>query len=40
VVYQIQIAKRMTALPVTRDYMIEQERTMRFAGASEVPNAA
>jgi cyclopropane-fatty-acyl-phospholipid synthase len=40
VVYQIQIAKRMTALPVTRDYMIEQERTMEFAGASEVPNAA
>jgi hypothetical protein len=40
VVYQIQIAKRMTALPVTRDYMIEQERTMEFARASKVPNAA
>ncbi len=26
VVYQIQIAKRLDALPVTRDYMFERER--------------
>jgi cyclopropane-fatty-acyl-phospholipid synthase len=30
VVFQIQLAKRVDALPITRDYMLESERTMRF----------
>ena len=37
VVYQIQIAKRLEALPITRDYMVDRERTMRFAGTNEMP---
>jgi cyclopropane-fatty-acyl-phospholipid synthase len=37
VVYQIQIAKRIEALPLTRDYMFESERTMRFAGTETMP---
>ncbi len=40
VVYQIQIAKRIGTLPVTRDYMVDHERTMKFAGAAEISNAA
>jgi cyclopropane-fatty-acyl-phospholipid synthase len=31
-VFQIQLAKRNAELPVTRDYMFEAERAMRFAG--------
>jgi cyclopropane-fatty-acyl-phospholipid synthase len=37
VVFQIQIAKRIDALPLTRDYMFEAERTMRFAGTEAMP---
>jgi len=37
VVYQIQIAKAVDALPLTRDYMFESERTMRFAGTEAMP---
>jgi cyclopropane-fatty-acyl-phospholipid synthase len=37
VVFQVQIAKRVDALPITRDYMLESERTMRFAGVEEMP---
>ncbi len=37
VVFQVQLAKRIDALPITRDYMLESERTMRFAGVEEMP---
>jgi len=37
VVYQIQITKRIETLPLTRDYMFESERTMRFAGTEAMP---
>ncbi|MDE2110266.1 MAG: class I SAM-dependent methyltransferase [Alphaproteobacteria bacterium] len=37
VVFQIQLAKRQDALPLTRDYMIDIERTMRFAGVERMP---
>lgn len=37
VVFQIQLAKRMDSLPITRDYMLESERTMRFAGVEHMP---
>ncbi len=37
VVYQIQMAKKIDALPITRDYMFENERTMKFAGTAEMP---
>jgi len=37
VVFQIQLAKRVDALPITRDYMLESERTMRFAGVEHMP---
>ncbi|MGN6516643.1 MAG: class I SAM-dependent methyltransferase [Rhizomicrobium sp.] len=37
VVFQVQIAKKVDALPITRDYMLEDERTMRFAGTEEMP---
>jgi cyclopropane-fatty-acyl-phospholipid synthase len=37
VVYQIQIAKRIDTLPLTRDYMYQKERTMRFAGVTQMP---
>ena len=37
VVFQIQLAKRVDALPITRDYMLESERTMRFAGFEHMP---
>jgi len=39
VVFQIQLAKRIETLPLTRDYMIESERAMRFAGAGRSPRA-
>jgi cyclopropane-fatty-acyl-phospholipid synthase len=35
--FQIQLARRLDALPMTRDYMIENERTMRFAGVQNMP---
>lgn len=37
VVFQIQMTKRIDALPITRDYMFEAERTMKFAGTAEMP---
>ena len=37
VVFQIQLARRPEALPLTRDYMLENERTMRFAGTEAMP---
>ncbi|HTQ15567.1 MAG TPA: cyclopropane-fatty-acyl-phospholipid synthase family protein [Rhizomicrobium sp.] len=39
-VYQIQLARRVDALPITRDYMLEDERSMRFAGMERMPQAA
>jgi cyclopropane-fatty-acyl-phospholipid synthase len=38
VVFQIQLAKRQDAVPLTRDYMIDNERTMRFAGTEQMPH--
>jgi len=40
VVFQVQLAKRVDALPMTRDYMLESERTMRFAGIEHMPRAS
>jgi cyclopropane-fatty-acyl-phospholipid synthase len=40
VVFQIQLAKRVDTLPLTRDYMLESERTMRFAGTEHMPRAS
>jgi cyclopropane-fatty-acyl-phospholipid synthase len=37
VVFQIQMAKRQNALPLTRDYMVDAERSKRFAGAETRP---
>jgi cyclopropane-fatty-acyl-phospholipid synthase len=37
VVFQLQLAKNIDALPITRDYMLEFERTMRFAGTDRAP---
>jgi cyclopropane-fatty-acyl-phospholipid synthase len=37
VVFQVQLARRIDALPMTRDYMLESERTMRFAGVEQMP---
>jgi cyclopropane-fatty-acyl-phospholipid synthase len=37
VVFQIQLAKQIETLPITRDYMFEGERTMRFAGTETMP---
>ncbi len=37
VVFQVQLAKRIDALPITRDYMVECEKTMRFAGVERMP---
>jgi cyclopropane-fatty-acyl-phospholipid synthase len=39
VVYQIQMAKQIDTLPMTRDYMFEAERTMRFAGTQTMPRS-
>jgi cyclopropane-fatty-acyl-phospholipid synthase len=38
VVFQIQLIKKIDALPVTRDYMIDGERTMKFAGSDHMPH--
>jgi len=40
VVFQFQLAKRVDALPITRDYMLESERSSRFAVASRANEAA
>jgi cyclopropane-fatty-acyl-phospholipid synthase len=40
VVFQLQLVKRIDALPLTRDYMLESERTMRFAGLEHMPRAS
>ena len=37
IVFQIQIAKDINALPITRDYMVDVERTMKFAGTRAMP---
>jgi cyclopropane-fatty-acyl-phospholipid synthase len=37
VVFQIQLAKKIDTLPITRDYMFESEQTMRFAGTEAMP---
>jgi cyclopropane-fatty-acyl-phospholipid synthase len=37
VVFQIQLVKNQHALPITRDYMVDRERTMRFAGTEHMP---
>jgi cyclopropane-fatty-acyl-phospholipid synthase len=39
VVFQVQLAGRNDALPMTRDYMFDSERTMRFAGTEHMPHA-
>ena len=36
-VFQIQLAKRVDALPATRDYRLETERTRRVAGTERMP---
>ena len=37
--FQVQSVKRVDALPLTRDHMLESERTMRFAGLEHMPRA-
>ena len=37
VVYQVQLIKDVGALPLTRDYIYEAERTMKFAGTERMP---
>ncbi|HTT81971.1 MAG TPA: cyclopropane-fatty-acyl-phospholipid synthase family protein [Rhizomicrobium sp.] len=37
VVFQIQLTRQIETLPLTRDYMFESERTMRFAGTEAMP---
>jgi cyclopropane-fatty-acyl-phospholipid synthase len=37
VVFQIQLTKHAGTLPLTRDYMVDNERTMRFAGTEQMP---
>src|SRR5262249_53969845 len=38
VVFQIQMTRRLDALAMTRDYMVENERTMRLAGRKGMPH--
>jgi cyclopropane-fatty-acyl-phospholipid synthase len=38
--FQIQLTKRVATLPLTRDYMLEAERTMNFAGIDHMPKPA
>lgn len=38
VVYQIQMTKHLDVLPITRDYMIEAERSMKFSGTDRMPH--
>ncbi|HEY5254983.1 MAG TPA: cyclopropane-fatty-acyl-phospholipid synthase family protein [Acidobacteriaceae bacterium] len=37
VVFQVQLTKHAGVLPLTRDYMVDDERTMRFAGTEQMP---
>jgi cyclopropane-fatty-acyl-phospholipid synthase len=37
VVFQVQLTKQAGVLPLTRDYMVDDERTMRFAGTEQMP---
>jgi cyclopropane-fatty-acyl-phospholipid synthase len=37
VVFQVQLIKDVEALPITRDYMVDTERTMKFAGTEAMP---
>jgi len=39
VVFQVQLAKRIETLPMTRDYMIDTERMMRFGAVDRGPRA-
>ena len=39
VVFQIQLARHVGALPMTRDYMVDSERAMRFAAKERKPRA-
>jgi cyclopropane-fatty-acyl-phospholipid synthase len=34
VVFQIQLAKRVDVLPITRDYMVDEERARRATGTA------
>jgi cyclopropane-fatty-acyl-phospholipid synthase len=36
-VFQVQVTKKVDALPIVRDYMYESERTMRFVGTEQMP---
>ena len=38
VVYQIQMIKQIDALPITRDYMVDDERRIKFAGTDHMPH--
>ncbi|HEY1837247.1 MAG: cyclopropane-fatty-acyl-phospholipid synthase family protein [Rhizomicrobium sp.] len=38
VVYQIQVIKQIDALPMTRDYMVDDERRIKFAGTDHMPH--
>jgi cyclopropane-fatty-acyl-phospholipid synthase len=38
VVYQIQMTKRLETLPITRDYMLENERKMNLSGTHRMPH--
>jgi cyclopropane-fatty-acyl-phospholipid synthase len=40
VVFQFQLSKSLDALPLTRDYMLDSERTGRFAYRSRTGEAA
>ena len=39
VVFQIQLVKDVEALPITRDYMYDRERSMSFSGTDRMPRA-
>jgi len=39
VVFQIQLARRLDSLPITRDYMIDAERAMRPQENARFPRA-
>jgi cyclopropane-fatty-acyl-phospholipid synthase len=38
VVYQIQITKQLETLPITRDYIVETERSMKLSDADSMPH--
>jgi cyclopropane-fatty-acyl-phospholipid synthase len=39
-VFQFQLTKRLDTLPLTRDYMLDSERTARFAVSARTGEAA